>query len=87
MSDPARDGYQCHGSMQPVGYLGDDEIIGFICVICGVTKNIARGEAERARVDSALYEMAESVAARPFVVPQSRPCGADYRIRVDKCPS
>lgn len=70
MSDPARDGYQCHGPMQPVGYLGEEAIVGFICVSCGVTRNVAQGEAERARVDAALYAMADTVAARPYVVPE-----------------
>lgn len=59
MSDPARDGYQCHGPMEPVGYLGEADIVGYICVTCGVTKNMVRDPQTRALVDRALYDLAQ----------------------------
>lgn len=75
MSDPARDGYECHGPMQPVGYLGESEVVGMICVTCGVTRNMVR-EVEnpglRARVDRALYEMADTIPRRQFIIPEPR---------------
>lgn len=59
MSDPACGGYQCHGEMEPVGYLGEAKIVGYICLSCGVTKNVVReGATMRARVDVGLYELA-----------------------------
>lgn len=62
MSDPAFDGYQCHGLMQPVGYLGEAEVQGYVCIVCGVTKNVVRNDAtKRARVDGALYEIARQI--------------------------
>jgi hypothetical protein len=76
MSDPARDGYQCHGPMEPVGYLGEAEVVGMICVVCGVTRNMVRGDDRlRATVDKALYELAANVPLyrtadeRAFAVP------------------
>lgn len=66
MSDPARDGYQCHGPLIPIISGGDDGGLGLICPTCGVTKNMVRNDPElRARVDRTLYEAASIVSGKP----------------------
>lgn len=66
MSDPARDGYECHGPMYPL-LSGDDGGLGLICTTCGITKNMVRNNPElHAQVDRALYEAAQIVSGKPI---------------------
>ena len=40
MSDPARDGYWCHGPMRKVRYQNEsDEVIAYLCLVCGIWRD------------------------------------------------
>lgn len=63
MSDPARDGYECHGPMTAiVDKLVGGETIGHLCEECGVTRNaLHREHPMRGAVDAYLYALASRV--------------------------
>lgn len=67
MSDPARDGYECHGPMIALISGGEDGGLGLICTTCGITRNMVRNDPGlRLRVDKTLYEVASMVSGKPF---------------------
>lgn len=63
MSDPARDGYECHGPMTAiVDKLVGSTTIGWLCEECGVTRNaLPRDHPLRAVADGYLYGLAKRV--------------------------
>lgn len=67
MSDPARDGYQCHGPMTVIvdAVIGG-AVVGYLCEECGVTRNgLDREHPKRWEVDQYLYALARRVPGWP----------------------
>jgi len=58
VSDPATGvdgGYECHGRLKAVRYEGDDEIIAWLCLRCGVWRDaLPSSDLRRAAVEQTM---------------------------------
>ena len=63
MSDPARDGYQCHGPLVEIHLLdGHDGPSAFLCKECYVYRHaLPVGDGRRAQIDIAMRAIIEAM--------------------------